>query len=176
MKTDVTSLEGRRRRRRRWRSGQEGKTHRVLWCVLYVNGLCILECVCVCVNVRYCWVRLLFFPLLPLMSVFQSSCRAQHVLLSIRLPITERDDCNYMLSSASKIDLWFISPRCGRTCTCSYTHTSLVIICDGTQLISNSTSLCFHPGIWIGTRSSRGNRLTLSNICFRDIACFESQM
>lgn len=147
--------------------------------VCFVCEWAVHPCVCVCVwmwDTAGCVSS--FFPLLPLMSVFQSSCRAQHVLLSIRLPITERDDCNYMLSSASKIDLWFISPRCGRTCTCSYTHThtSLVIICDGTQLIPNSTSLCFHPGIWIGTRSSRGNRLTLSNICFRDIACFESQM
>lgn len=35
------------------------------------------------------------------MSVFQSTCRAHHVLVSIRLPVTDRDDYNYMLSVAS---------------------------------------------------------------------------
>lgn len=122
----------------------EGKTHCVLWCVLYVNGLCILECVCVCECEILLGASPLFFPLLPLMSVFQSSCRAQHVLLSIRLPITERDDCNYMLSSASKIDLWFISPRCGRTCTCSYTHTHLA----SNHLWWNTINIQFHQPLF----------------------------
>lgn len=96
-----------------------------------------------------------------LFIVFQSTCRAHHVLASIRLPVTDRDDCNYMLSADSlRYQNRFVihqPTRCPhmhthaltqtRSGTQTTTHASPVINPDGPQLISNSTSLCFQ--LWI---------------------------
>lgn len=106
-------------------------------------------------------------------GIAQCSCILLHECFSLQgptssviFPCTDRDDCNYILSVDSlQYQNRFVihqPTRCPhmhrhalQTHTHiqrveahnSYVHTSLVISSDGTQLISNSTNLCFQ--LWI---------------------------
>lgn len=102
--------------------------------------------------------------LLGVLVLYSVPVNLQGPSAAVVFPCTDRDDCNYILRVDSlQYQNRFVihqPTRCPHThmralrthtfsveAHNSYVHNSLVISSDGTQLISNSTSLCFQ--LWI---------------------------